>query len=467
MKKRLLVLTTALAITMINPLSVNAEEVSIINTNISKTVTAEGQYKNWDGVPSVAQFTDSEGHFCFAFVKANKKNKKKILIVKTQEGKITQKLKLKMNGSIFGTVAMDDDGYYYAVTGKQNSGNDTTKETIFITKYNSNGKLLQTVGNNGSSSLASYYEDRFYTKIPFEGGTCDIAMNGNYLAVHYAREMYSGHQSNSVWMIDKNTMETITPNDNSYYGYSNYESHSFGQRVIPYAGGFAFISEGDCYDRAFTFSTSDLENNTSKEVPIFDFWVKEGALDDYNMYVLNDNFAHIGNLCNLNNGTLSFVASSVPAMDEQASNQKEQIFIQIFNPTADLSSKEAYITTGTRSGTAGPNGRDSKTNYGIKWLTNIKSGSISNPQAVADENGNTIVLYEYFESNRKYTGVYYMVVDANGNITKQATLLSKTAKLNACETPIYKDGFVYWCGNSNGGAYDSTDLLIYKFNLSE
>ncbi len=80
-----------------------------------------------------------------------------------------------------------------------------------------------------------------------------MAVNGHFLAVNYGRHMYSGHQSNSVWMIDTDTMNTVVPQTGEYSGYQNYESHSFGQRAIAFGGGFAFMSEGDCYDRAFTF----------------------------------------------------------------------------------------------------------------------------------------------------------------------------------------------------------------------
>ncbi len=458
MKKNVIItlgLAAALTFASICPVTAEAAGAKTIKTGITKEVYAEGQYDNWDGVPTVAQFTGSKGDFCFAFKKGSK-----IKVVLTKSGKVSKKINLKMVGDKFGSVASDSDGNFYAVTGKDNSGDDTTRETVFITKYNSSGKLIKTVGDNGSSSLADYYDSSFYTKEPFSGGTCDIAVNGDYVAVNYGRHMYSGHQSNSVWIIDKNTMKSARPE-----GFTAYESHSFGQRVVSHGGGFAFMSEGDCYDRAFTFSSVDPASNSyTYETPVFDFWVKKGTLDEYNMYVLNDNFAHIGNLCSLNDGMISFVSSSAKSMNKKAANQREQIFIQIFDPTKDLTSSEAYVTSGKREGTAGPNGNEKKVNYGVKWLTKYSSGNISEPQAVTDGKGNTIVLFERYGKNYNYSGVYAMKVDSKGNITKKATRISKTAHLNSCETPEYCNGYIYWCGNKDG--YDAKkDLLVYKLKF--
>ena len=460
MKRKIIsAIVMAITITTIFPMSAEAAGIKTIDTGLKEEVVAVGQYSNWDGVPSVSQFMDEKGQPAFAY-----KSGKKIKVVKTKAGKVTKKMNLKMKGSIFGAVTCDASGNIYVVSGKTNPGEDAKTETIFITKYDKSGRLIKTVGDNGRSSLAEYYDDSFNTKEPFTGGTCDVAVNDNYLAVNYGRHMYSGHQSNSVWMIDTASMKTVIPGTDEYYGYSNYESHSFGQRVIPYEGGFAFMSEGDCYDRSFTFSTAELKMGGSTEQSVFDFWVKKGTLDAYDMGILNDNFAHIGNISDLGNGTVSFVASSVKAMDEKAQKQREQIFIQIFDPAKDLTTAEAYVTSGTRSGTAGPNGDEKKTNYGVKWLTKYSSGRVENPQAVSDGNGNTIVLYERYGDSYDYQGVYMIKVNSKGAVTQKAKCISKKATLNSCETPLYSKGYVFWCGNKYGD-YSEHKLLVYKLKV--
>lgn len=454
-KKLIITFLLIFSIVMSNSMPVEANEVKEIDTGIRQEVYAVGEYSNWEGVSTVSQFLDKDKQFCFAYKKDNK-----IIVIKTKAGKVQKKITLKMKGNLFGAVISDEDGYYYAVTGKKNTGDDTSKKTIFITKYDASGNLIKSVGDNGSSSIAFYYGEQCHTKVPFNAGNCDVEINGDYLAVNYARTMYSGHQGSSVWIIDKNSMETKKPADGERDYYHNYESHSFGQRVTPYEGGFAFISEGDAYERAFTFSIVDVSTDTYSETPIFDFWVKKGAADAGDMRVLNNNFAHMGDLCTLNNGTISFVATSVKSLSEIALKQREQLFIQIFNPMENLTRKSAYITTGKRSGVAGRNGDEKKTNYGVKWLTSYKSGKIANPQAVTDGKGNTIILFERYDN--KYLGVYCIVVDSSGNVTKEAFRISKTAYLNSCETPIYSNGNVYWCGNK----YGDTKLFVYKFKIS-
>ena len=462
MKKKIRVLAVLMAALMLRPVSAFAAELYTIDSGMNVYVYATGQYSNWDGVPTVAQFADKNGEFAFAY-----QDGKNIRVVLTEDGEVVQKVSLKMKGSIFGTVTRDKDGYFYALTGSANEGTDTSKETVFITKYNAKGKLIKTIGNNGSSSLASYFDESYRTKVPFSGGNCDIAVNGDYLAVDYGRTMYSGHQSNSVWIIDRKKMSTVKPASDSYWGYENYQSHSFAQRTVPYAGGFAFVGEGDCFDRSFTFSTADMKAGTTSEKQIFDFWVEKGTYDRYDMHVMNDNFAHMGNLCALNNGNISFVASSVKAMNSKANDQREQIFIQIFDPKSDLNKEAAYVTKGTRKGKSGPNGDESKTNYGVKWLTDYKKGYVSNPQAVTDGKGNTIVLYERYEEQQyglNYAGVYCMIVNSKGKVTSKAKCISETAFLNSCETPVYNDGCVYWCGNEYGD-YSEHALKVYRVEI--
>lgn len=415
-------------------------------TSVKKKITAEGAYVNWDGVTNVSQFSDEKGNFCFAY-----DNGKYVTVVKGKK-----KLNLKKEASVFGTVTCDADGYYYVVTGSVNGTEDTSKNTVFVSKYDQKGKLLKTVGDNGSSSLAYYHDESFYTKIPFHGGNCDAAINGDYLAVNYAREMYSGHQSNSLLMINTKTMEKV--HVDSYYN-----SHSFAQRVVPYEEDFLLASEGDCYDRAFTVSTTNVKEDLCDSQNTFDFWVEKGTLDDWNMYKLNNNFAHMGGIAAGDSSQAALVATSVKSLNKNAWKENEQLFIQIFDPQKDLSTADGYVTKGVRSGLAGPNGDENVTDYGVKWLTNFSSKySISNPQIVADKDGNYVILFERYKGYT-YQGVYYMVVDASGETTVKATRLSAKAHLNPSEMPVYTKGKVYWAGNKEKDKKDY--IYIYGVTL--
>ncbi|MBR6380199.1 MAG: DUF4214 domain-containing protein [Lachnospiraceae bacterium] len=407
---------------------------------------ATGQYRNWDGVTNVAQFQGPDGNLWYAV-----DSDSAVTVYRTNNGvPVSGSVTLTKQHPIFGTCLSDSSGNLYLVTGETNTTDDTSRETIFISKYDSQGHHLATTGDNGSSSLAGYYGDEFYTKIPFDGGNCDAAISGNVLSVHYAREMYSGHQSNSVFSVNIGDMSKV--NVGTFY-----ESHSFAQRVVPTANGFVYMSEGDCYDRTFTACAVNLSGGTVNEGGVFDFWVEDGAFDAYDMYVVNENFAHMGGLAPLSNGKVAFVAQSVQSLNANAENESEEIFIQIFDPFGNLADSSAYTTVGTRSGLAGNNGRTNVTNYGVKWLSSYGTDyAISNVQTVVTEDQRIIVLYE-LSRGYTYEGVYYMVLDANGNVTRSATLFSTSARLNPCEMPVCDNGKVYWAGNnqndSNGKLY--------------
>ena len=441
-----------------------AEEAKI-NTKIKLNVKASGEYGNWEGVSNVSHFIGSDGEFSFAY-----NSKKEITVVNTSGGSVGQKIKIPRPHEEFGAVCADGNGNIYVVTGEENKGDDTNKETVFVSKYDKDGNLIATIGDNGSSSLASYYDDSFFTKKPFDAGNCDAAMNGKYLAVNYARSMYNGHQSNSVWLIDTESMNTVRTPEYSYYEFGDtvsfnsiddiYNSHSFGQRAVKYNDGFLFMSEGDAYDRAFTLHQWNLKENYIRKDDIFHFYVKAGSSDD--MFVVNNNFAHIGDIAVLQNGNAAFAATSVKSLNSSAENEKEQLFIQIFDPNGTLDSAEGYVTNGERSGTSGINGDLQVTDHGVKWLTDDNKYTCRYPQMVC-AGDRIVVLYEkYAKKTMKQKGVYYMVLDQEGNILQQSRKFKSSASLNPCETPVYTNGYVYWVSNKSGR---KGKLFVYKLKV--
>ena len=461
LKKAIISLSVVLSVVLINNGSVSAASSSN-NTGVEFSIKASGRYVNWDGVTNAAQLRGADGNLYFALDQGSN-----VVIYKTNsQMQISGQVTLAKQHSIFGTVVCDGNGNYYLVTGENNSSNATRTETVFISKYDSNGNLIASVGDNGSSSLASYYDDSFYTQAPFDGGCCDAAISGNYLTVYYAREMYSGHQSCSAFTVNINDLSKVTFNSR----YDNiYQSHSFAQRVISSSNGFVYVSEGDCYDRAFVINSIKISGDkiiSNNEHQIFDFWVQDGALDSYNMYVVNDNFAHMGGLAALSDGRVAFAAQSVKSLNSNANNESEEVFIQIFDPYADLSTAFAYTTTGTRNGLAGPNGRTNVTNYGVKWLTNHGTGyKVENVQIAVTSGDNIVVLYELsaVSGYQTYKGVYYIVLDKNGNVVQDATLYSEEARLNPCETPVSVNGKICWVGNSNN---NRSTIYTYCLDLS-
>ncbi|WP_026498639.1 hypothetical protein [Butyrivibrio sp. WCD2001] len=470
----------------------NAKE---FNTNINHKVYASGSYINWEGVSNVSEFTDENGDYCFAYCKG-----KTVTVVRNKNGKVKSKKKIKMQYPIFGAVSCDQEGNLYVVSGRKNNSSDQTKNTVFITKYSKNGQFLAAVGDNGSGCFQKYSERYGYssstrdtdsnTKIPFEAGNCDVAINGNYLAVNYGRGMYNGHQSNTALIINRNTMQLVQLD-------RYYNSHSFAQRAIPYQDGFILASEGDAYNRSFSvgFTTPSetvlppdekaaeesawsnydayapaykdadkaaREYTTSgyssvRNYDIFHFWIKKNSA--YNMYVVNNNYAHMGGVAVADNNHVALVGTSVKNLDKKAAKQKECLFIQIFDPTQSLKSENAFTMKTTRSGKSGIAGTQDVTDYGVKWLTN-GSFTVSNPQVTADAKGRFVILFEKYVGG-SYKGVYYMVINNDGKVAKKAKLFSATAYLNPCETPKTCGNYIYWTSNRGG----SSNLHTYRLKV--
>lgn len=413
-----------------------------MDTGRKLSIIAEEAYENWDGNSNVTQFVDSEGNFAYAYDDGDH-----VTVVRTQNG-TENTVTLRKQHMLFGDVVSDAEGNLYLATGEANESGDTTKETVFISKYDKDGNFLGTVGDNGSSSLEWYYGEGFYTKVPFSGGNCDMAVNGEFLTLHYARTMYSNHQSDSVVTINTRTMEKVVPG-------SIYQSHCFAERVIPFGDGFVYAGEGDAYNRAFAITKVVPGEKSVNKGDIFHFWVEQGKSSD--MSVVNNNFARMGGLAAVDTSKVVFLGQSVKAMDASAEEQPQQLFVQIFYPEQPLAQESSYVTSGTRSGYTGIDGTEYATDQGVVWLTDYsREVQIGQPQIVSDGNGRILVLFEksslvkdsesgYMEE--EYQGVFCMELDASGTVTKPERCLSDRIHLNPYQMPVYAQGKFYWAAN--------------------
>lgn len=416
-------------------------------THMGLTGTYSGL--NWARVSAVSQFQDENGNFAFAVSRDNDS----VTIYKTRYGKITKKLVIANPYDTCGTVLCDDTGNLYIVWGKENEGNDTSVDTLIVNKYAPDGTLLASVGGNGSEGLESYYEERFYTKYPFDAGNCDAAINGNILMINYAREMYSGHQSNTVFAVNIKTMEKLT-------GFSDYNSHSFDQRVTAYGDGFLLESHGDCFPRTFSTTLTD-STTTINKLNTFNFWVEPDTYTDYNMTQLNKTYARLGNLLATDCGA-AFVAASARSLSEAAKTEPKDVFVQVFNPAASSVDESAFVTKGTRTGVAGNNGTTPVTDYGVYWLTDLAGTgkSVDEVQAVSVSGDRIAVLYELYEDGR-YDSTWYMLLNGDGSVLKAAETLG-CVRLNRSEDPVYAQGAVQWISNP----VSSNEFWVYSLPIS-
>lgn len=423
-------------------------------TGIKLSVYTEEWFQNWEGISNVSQFKGSNGSYWFAYYD-EKAGDDVVHVIKTKGGVVQPgEVKLKLKYPYFGGITVDSKGYFYVVTGAMGDDESDKSKTVFITKYDKKGKAVKSVGDNGSLSLSKQYGTSFYTDKPFDSGNCEIAINGNLLSVYYSRHTYGGKQCDGIFTINKNTMKSVNVG-------SSYNTHSFAQRVISYKKGFVYMSEGDIQNRAFTMSKYNGSSKTLKTADVFHFWAEPNLYDKNSFAALANNYAHLGNIVNISNKKVALVGTSAKSLNSKAKSQIEQLFIQIFDPDAKLSSKSAYTTKGERKGKSGKNGDENVTDYGVQWLTSYTKGyRIMNPQAVITKKGKIVILYELYK-DRKFKSLDYMVLSKTGKVLSAPAKLSSTAMLNSDEMPVAIGESVYWTANRT----DSKALYVYKLTI--
>lgn len=384
------------------------------STHISKT-------SKWAQVSSVQQFL-YKNQPAYAFAYQDK------LIIKTSSGRINMKMKYPL----LGDVIADDEGYFYVVWGKEGKSNQD--ETMFISKFSPTGEELKTVGFKGVSLMGSDGN----TKIPFDAGNCSSAIGNGRLMVNYAREMYNGHQSNNVIGVNLSDMSPVTFNDVFKIPYT---SHSFNQSVIwsNTHNQFIYADHGDAYDRSFVITTDSGDKN------IFHFYLEPNA--NYNMYIVNETFAQLGNIAEIDD-KLVLVGSSAKSISESAKKEKQNLFLQIFDPTKSLNSS-AFVGGVARTGATSKDIHDKNnaplvkvTDYGVHWLTDYNSENAIAPQVIT-HNNSIIILWS------TETDSFYMILSKDGTVVKPATSLGKIP-LNSYEKPLIINNSIYWVALQDG-----------------
>jgi len=415
----------------------------VSNVDIDDT-QADG-IRNWARVSSVQQFSYMDEGLAYAYVTDNQ-----LKIV--TPGKT---LNLEMKYPLLGDVISDDAGNFYIVWGRE--GTNSTDETIFISKYSPNGVHIRTTGFTGETSTSGEYN----TKIPFDAGNCTSAIHDGLLVVNYARTMYSGHQSNTAMAVNTEDM--------SQYKFNiPYVSHSFNQSVIysELADNFVFANHGDAYDRGFIVQTMsrisyyDYDEHIFKPIypahNIFHFYLEPRS--NYNMFVVNKTFAQLGGLAETSKGVV-LVGASAKSIGEEAKKEKQNLFIQIFNPLSDELSPSMFVGGSTRSGKTsldifdkGDSPLSEVTDYGVIWLTNNTDKDVIAPQVVVGDDRIIILWNEMYVDEVEYyygSETFYMVLSSDGKVITPATSLGYL-NLNSYEMPVFHNGSVYWACAYNG-----------------
>jgi len=367
-------------------------------------------------ISAVSQFVDERGRIGFAYDNADY-----VYIERLNKSfKRETSLKIKKKYPLLGAATCDNKGNYYIVWGQNDDKGNGGVETIAVSKYTASGEFVKTAAIKSSSGGGM---GQNATQYPFQAGNCAVAINNGVLVCSYARKMYKidnvNHQSNAVIAVETDAMKLISDYDFAY------SSHSFDQRVFysEKLNTFVFADHGDAYPRGFKISYNENDINT------LHFYEEPGYRSD--MYKLNQTNAQLGGIGEVSAG-LVLVGASAKSYTANYTNERRQLFIQIYNPET-----KTYVTSGSRK-----DGSGKVIDNGVKWLTDYKSDYIENPQlAVAGDK--IVVMWERFDKNHVYAGTRYMLLSAKGEVLKKTTSLGN-ARLNAFEEPQYINGSVYW-----------------------
>jgi hypothetical protein len=386
---------------------------------------AQPQYvSNWASVSALQQFPYRNRGLAYATVDMAGK----YLNIVTPDGELS----IEMKYPKLGDIIADDEGNFYVTWGKDGTVN--TDQTVNISKYSPDGVHIKTTGFAGISKMG---EDG-NTQYPFEAN-CVSAINGGLLMVNYARGMYLHHQSNNV--------VGVYISDMSPYMFDNvwnipYTSHSFNESVIwsTAAEKFIFADLGDAYPRGFVIS--DLFGT---QLLPFHFYLQANAA--YNMGIVNKTAAQLGGLAETSRG-IALVGASAKSISEAANSEKQNLFVQIFDPNATEVTPEIFTGGTTRSGATSFDINDNSnspltpvTDYGVHWLTNYTDTDVIAPQVVATDDDRLVILWSTSSDS------FYMILSASGEVLKPATSLNN-AQLNSYERPVYYNGTVQWAATT-------------------
>jgi hypothetical protein len=181
------------------------------------------------------------------------------------------------------------------------------------------------------------------------------------------------------------------------------------------------------------------------------------------MYIVNKTFAQLGGLAESSKGVV-LAGASAKSISEEAKTEKQNLFIQIFDPLSTEVSPSMFVGGSIRSGETSTDINDNNnspltkvTDYGVIWLTNYTDRDVIAPQVVVGDDRIILLWTEKRDPGQgtfrvlgeSYTDSYYMVLSAEGEVITPVTSLGRL-KLNSYEMPVYHNGSVYWVYADNG-----------------
>ena len=391
--------------------------------------TQASRISNWAYVSSVQQFAYMDAGIGYAYEQDDS-------LIISIPGKV---IETEMKYPLLGDVIADEDGNIYVVWGRVNATNDTSVETVFISKYSADGAHIMTTGFVGDSKV---WGDSGRTKEPFSSGNCVSVIDKGILVNYHGKHRYDGHQSDGVVAVNIHDMSVYNWPNNTYSG------HSFNQSVIfcKRTSGFLFASQGDAYARGFRVNGPDGSYGNTNEI-LFHFYLEANA--GYNMSIVNKTFAQLGGLAETSSG-VALVGASAESISESAKTEKQNLFVQVFDPLSAEVAPSMFVGGSARSGATSFDINDNAnkpltpvTDYGVRWLTHYTGKDVVAPHSVVADD--RIFIFWSTTENESF----YIVLSANGDILTPETRLAGMT-LNSYEQPVYHNGAIYWISVLNG-----------------
>ena len=367
-----------------------------------------------------------------------------------------------------GSATIDTGGNYYIAYGKDiTDERNQNEQNIAIAKYNMAGRLSGStyfMGGEGSSNG---------TKEPF----CDLpsmAISRNVLALHFNRIMFRSadglnHQSSTALFVDIDTMSSVDLR-------APYASHSLDQAVIAtHDGGFLFAERGDAYPRGFLISKVIWDTVSSHIFSFTPFHFRELA-------PYQSTNSDLGGIAESNHGYL-LAGTSERVLSNFAisasGGRPQDLFIQMIDEGfyGQKNDRDKIVSNGVTRKSEGIqnslglnySGGQSyflpadAQDHGVVWLTSYQDDqSAVYPKLVAQEDG-FILLWERWGSNNnsvaEYLDTWYMMLSADGSVTKPATRIDKDPRLNHTGGISYDNGKIFWSSANN------SEVTLYALDV--
>jgi hypothetical protein len=354
--------------------------------------------------------------------------------------RVTQALTgLPMLDRIMG-LANDEAGNRYYATGVNESGQitpyypplDTYRSNIVrVIKVDAAGNVLFNIDLD--TARYAYNNNAEMIINPMVAATARLAAGGNEIALVH------GINTSPDWNINgtrhqKALSTRLDATSGAILRTSSvWVSHSFDQRLLYDGNGIIEHHLGDAYPRYIVFARDHVS------YPLFHI---KGDLGENNTRTRLGNVALIENDPNYNYIAL-YATESTAATGSTINGPRNLAIVRVRGDNSSLDPNLPDTLTIISKGTQYTNR--------LKWLTHYSTDSnlhAERPKLISIGNDRYIVLWEEWRNTGSYAdtfnGVYGMVINANGDIIRAATLLTNAHHLHRGDDAFMLDNRAAW-----------------------